>query len=169
MAEKDVTAEQVRSLLHYDPETGIFTRLVTTSNRAMAGSVSGSNAGHGYLKIGIAGTQYYAHRVAWLYVHGRWPTKHIDHINGSRSDNRIANLREAEHWENHQNQKPRRTNSTGFTGVSFLKKLSKFEAYIGLHGKKINLGYYDDPVEAHAAYVAAKRKYHTFNPELRRA
>ena len=88
-----LTAERLRERLHYDAETGVFTRRVGSSN-ARSGDVAGSVHSTGYVRIGIDGWKYTAHHLAWLYVHGVWPSDQIEHISRKRSDNRIANLRE---------------------------------------------------------------------------
>lgn len=92
-----LTAEQLRWLLHYDPETGVFTRLIQLCNRVQVGDIAGFIKYNGYrvIKVGDKPTPYFAHRLAWLYIHGEWPSKGIDHIDGDRANNRIANLREA--------------------------------------------------------------------------
>jgi hypothetical protein len=91
-----LTAERLRKRLRYDAETGLFTRRVG-SGHAHAGDMAGSVHSTGYVRICIDGGRYTAHRLAWLYVHGVWPSGQIDHINRNRSDNRIANLRERRH------------------------------------------------------------------------
>jgi hypothetical protein len=91
-----LAAERLRERLRYDGGTGVFTRRVG-SGHARAGEIAGSVHSTGYVRIGIDGGKYTAHRLAWLYVHGVWPSDQIDHINRNRSDNRIANLRERRH------------------------------------------------------------------------
>ena len=90
-----LTAERLREQLRYDAETGVFTRRVG-SGHARAGDMAGSVLSTGYVRIGIDGAKYTAHCLVWLYVNGVWPDQ-IAHINGNRSDNRIANLRERRH------------------------------------------------------------------------
>jgi hypothetical protein len=89
--------------------------------------------------------------------------KHIDHKNGNPGDNRWANLRECTHAENHQNRKQQK-NVSGFRGVYWHKGTKKWQAQIRVNNKLINLGYFDNPEEASKVYLAAKAKYHTFNP-----
>jgi hypothetical protein len=93
---RSLTAERLREQLRYDAETGVFTRRVE-SGHACVGDVAGSVHSTGYVRIGIDGWKYTAHHLAWLYVHGVWPSDQIEHINRKRSDNRIANLRERRH------------------------------------------------------------------------
>lgn len=94
----DITTLQ--QALAYDPETGIFTWLVRPSQRARAGSPAGYPTGHGYRAIRYRGEVYLAHRLAWAFVHGAFPPEVMDHINGDRADNRIANLRAVSQAEN---------------------------------------------------------------------
>ena len=88
-----LTAERLRERLHYDAGTGVFTRRVG-SGHARAGEMAGTVHSTGYVRISINGGTYTAHHLAWLYVHGVWPSDQIEHISRKRSDNRIANLRE---------------------------------------------------------------------------
>ena len=171
MAKADLTAERLRELLHYDPETGIFTWLNSSSGRGRvikAGAIAGVGRGHRYIRIGFFGYRNYAHRLAWLYVYGKFPVNHIDHINGNGHDNRIKNLREATHAENHQNTKIRVDNSIGFTGVYFHKTTGKWRAAITANKKTHSLGLFRTPELAYEAYLEAKSKLHAFNPKPRR-
>jgi HNH endonuclease/AP2 domain len=156
-----LTAERLREVLNYDPETGIFTWKLRTSWRVRVGDFAGSQFGK-RRQIGVDGVDHYVHRLAWLYVYGVWPASGIDHMNGDPSDNRICNLREATQAQNMQNlRKADKDSKTGFLGVSEDKK--KFTARIMANGKKYHLGNFSTPEEAHAAYVQAKRRLHEFN------
>lgn len=114
----ELTAERLRELLSYDPETGVFRWKVKLANRAPVGSVAG-NANRTpwgvYWVVSHQHRGYPAGRLAWLYMTGEWPKEQIDHINRDPSDNRWANLREATCQENLFNK--RRYNSTGYIGV----------------------------------------------------
>ena len=162
-----ITHERLRELLHYDPESGVFTWLVRATKNIKIGDEAGDRDTHGYLAIRIDGKRYRAHRLAWLYMTGAWPVHEIDHINGIRDDNRLGNLREATRAENQQNQAVRRDSSSGFTGVSWDKWRNKWQAYIKIAGRQRYLGRFPTAESAHAAYLAAKMKLHTFNPEVR--
>lgn len=160
MATQDITAlvQRVRELLHYNRRTGVFTWRVTLGS-APAGSVAGYTRTGGYRGVGIDGHTHLAHRLAWLYVHGVWPTDQIDHRNGVRSDNRLANLREATRSLNGQNQRnPQVGSESGFLGVSRSRK--KWRAHIMVDSIPYCLGSFATPEEAHAAYVQAKREHH---------
>lgn len=158
---KELTAERLRELLDYDPDTGVFTRKVRTANNVQVGDVAGALRHNGYIQISIDGRLHLAHRLAWLYVTGESPPSEIDHINGVKNDNRIANLRLATSAENKHNQrKPHADNTTGFLGVTHRR--GKFMAQIMVDGKKKFIGDFKNPEEAHAAYLKAKRQFHPF-------
>ena len=147
-----VTAALVRERFHYDPDTGVFTwrTLVCRGGRSV-GDVAGSKDSKGYWRLRINGCQYAGHRVAWLYVTGIWPTLQIDHINGCRADNRWANLREANAWQNAANTKLSAVNRTGVKGVSWQPCGRKWRATIRVRGQYLHLGSFaefDDAVRA---------------------
>lgn len=165
MARYDVTQEELKKLVHYDPDTGVFTRLVRTSNRIKVGDVVGcSEPRHGYLVGHIKGDLYLMHRLAWMYVHGRFPENLIDHKNGIVWDNRISNLREASRGGNSQNLIKHKDNSSGYLGVYWSKAANKYVARICVKGKGYHLGCFVCPKEAYAAYRSAKENKHLFNP-----
>lgn len=163
-----ITQERLLELLNYDTETGAFAWKVSTSNRAPVGSRAGTDHGNGYRVITIDHCTHYAHHLAWLFVYGEYPNQEMDHIDGDRSNNRVSNLRYGTHAQNMQNLSLRNTNKSGMTGVSWLKNYGKWEAYITVNYKKINLGYYDDLQKAGAAYLSAKQEMHRFQPVPRR-
>ena len=163
----ELTAERLRELLSYDPETGVFRRLISTSSNARAGDVAGFFNDQGYRLIRINNRQYRAHRLAWLYVHGRWPADQLDHINGVRDANWIANLREATQFENQQNLPIRGKNTSGHPGASWHAGDRKWHARIRAQGKLQFLGSFDSPEDAGRAYAEAKAAIHQFNPFVR--
>lgn len=160
MAESIITAERLRALFKYDPEAGVFTRL-TTCFRSKAGDHVGSVNQLGYLATRIDGRHYKVHRLAWLYVHGSMPTGVIDHINGDKLDNRIANLRDCTSGQNLQNQR-RAQGSNGLLGAHWHKATGTWQSQIKVNKKQKHLGYFDTPEDAHAAYIDAKRRLHPF-------
>ena len=155
----ELTAEYLRSVLHYSPETGVFTWKVSTSNRVKVGDAAGSPDGHGYLRIMLQSRKYQAHRLAWLYVYGVWPKDQIDHVNRIRSDNRIANLRDVSHKQNNQNAGKHSCNTSGHPGVSWYKPSSKWVAQITHNYKHTHLGYFTDIEEAVSARKAGELRY----------
>jgi hypothetical protein len=164
----DISADILKQLLHYDPETGVFTRIAALNWKGeliaprspATGSVIG-RGGYATIAVGGRGKRFLAHRLAWLYVHGAWPTGEIDHINGDKMDNRFANLRDGSHALNCQNQRrPQSSNKVGLLGVS--PQGEKFAAFITVRGHSRRLGSFDTPEQAHDAYLDAKRELHEF-------
>lgn len=142
-----LTAERLREILSYDPETGAFAW--RASRRGVrpgkCGRISKSS---GYRDICIDYVLYRSHRLAFLYMTGEWPTKDIDHKNRIRSDNRWSNLREATTTQNSANVAAKTTNTTGFVGVVWDKSRNKWRAQIRIGGKKTNLGRFDKVEDA---------------------
>lgn len=138
-----LTTERLKYLLHYDPETGIFTWLMKPaprSNRIKPGYIAGCKNDAGYILINIDGYSYRAHRLAWFYVHGVWPEQKIDHINNIKNDNRMVNLREASNSENGWNVGMPSTNTSGIKGVCWDKKNNKWIAQCWVSGKLYKIG-----------------------------
>lgn len=159
-AEKAITACRLRELLSYDENTGIFTRLVRTSNRINVGDVAGYLRPDGYVRILVDGQRWLAHRLAWIYVYGTPPIGEVDHINQKRADNRICNLRDESTITNQHNQRrAHRQSKTGLLGASPYRNGS-FVAQISVAGTSHFLGLHSTPEAAHEAYVQAKRRLH---------
>lgn len=159
-----LTLERAREIFDYDPLTGVLRWRVSVGHRCKLGSSAGWDQGNGYLQTCVAGERLYVHRLAWFLVTGSWPEKEIDHINGIRLDNRIANLRAASRTLNAQNlQGPGKRNTSGFLGVTFILRDGTFKARIRVEGKTQSLGHYKTPEEAHLAYLDAKRRLHAGN------
>lgn len=161
-----LTHDRLAGLLSYDPEDGLF-RWLEARGGVLAGAVAGGAHGTGYRVIGIDGRVYLAHRLVWLFVHRRWPSDQIDHINGIKHDNRLCNLREATTAENHQNMPRPRHNRSGAIGVSKCQVTGKWLAQITADGCRKTLGRFDTRDEASQAYRAAKRQIHKFQPTVR--
>lgn len=162
-----ITQEKLKRLLRYDPSTGVFTWLERPNNRIHIGDVAGQLNKDGYRLIRIEGQFYMAHRLAWFYLRGVWPSDEIDHRNGSRDDNRFDNLREATHGQNQQNRLANKNNSSGHLGVFFDKRRHRWFAQIRVNCRQVYLGSHDDKDKARDAYRVAKSKLHTFNPTAR--
>jgi len=151
-----LSVKRLKQVLHYEPITGAFTWLISPNRRIKVGSVAGA-ASNGYLMIGIDGGHYLAHRLAWVYVTGKWPSAEIDHKDRNRSNNAFSNLREATRKQNSENKPVRATNNTsGARGVSFHRRFKRWRAFIGHNGTCRHLGYFNTEAEARAARSAAE-------------
>jgi hypothetical protein len=156
--------ELIGQLLAYEPETGVLRWKVDRSPRVRAGDEAGNITGNGYRKLVINKRVIFAHRIAWLLCHGKWPDGYVDHINGVRTDNRIANLRDVSHQANSQNMtRLPKSNKTGVLGVR--KHVDKsgrdrFIPFIKLRGNERKLGTYDTLEEAAAVRRAAAAEFY---------
>lgn len=150
-----ITQDLVKALFTYCPIQGTFTRLITTGTKAKQGSIANCDTDSGYQTLEINGHRYRAHRVAWLYVYGIFPSEYLDHIDRNRSNNSISNLREATVTQNSGNTKVRADNSTGYKGVSLDKRSGRYRAYITINKKQKSLGYFSTAEEAAEAYNSA--------------
>lgn len=158
-----LTQSELKRQLHYDHETGIFTRLVTNSSLVKVGDIAGSLTDKGYFRIMVDSKSYRAHRLAWLYITGGFPIEQIDHINGVKTDNRLINLRDVTNRQNIQNQRKAtlQNKSSGLLGVSWHKASNKWRSAITNNGKTVFLGYFINKNEAHEAYLIKKREVHS--------
>ena len=152
---------EVNKILDYDPETGIFKRLVKTCNSAKVGELNPCVGSGGYQIITIFNKRFLAHRLAWLLFYKEMPKGHIDHIDGNGLNNKIENLRLATQSENMQNKKTPSNNKSGYKGVSFCNMTKKWVARIRIpSGKYANLGRYENPLEAHLFYISNAIRYY---------
>lgn len=149
-----LTQARLAALLEYDPESGEFTWR-SRRGSALPRSVAGKLRKDGYTVIGIDGRSYAAHRLAFLYMTGRFPQRMVDHIDLNRSNNAWRNLREVTNSENQMNTAIRSNNSSGRKGVSWNKREGRWRADIRIGGKKKTLGYFECPDMAHMAYCTA--------------
>ena len=147
--------------LSYDHETGVFRWLANGTRGVKAGDIAGTKNSYGYIVLSVGGKKILAHRVAWLFVYKDFPYGHIDHINRNKSDNRIANLRNANAEQNAQNRQKNCKNTSGYKGVTWHKRDKKWQASITIKGHKKHLGYYKNAKDAYSAYVKASKKYQT--------
>jgi len=148
-----LTAEQLKQELDYLPNLGLFLRCGTDE-------VAGTRNEQGYVQIRVLGKVYLAHRLVWLYVHGEWPRNEIDHINGVRHCNVLANLREVSSSQNKMNSSLRCDNTSGTKGVSYEARYDRWRAYITADGKRKMLGSFATLDEAIAARVEAQKFVH---------
>lgn len=164
---EDLNQSDLKSQLSYDQNTGEFRRLLARSNSVMTGDIAGWIDGDGYRKISINHQEYRAHRLAFLYMTGRFPNEHVDHINGVTDDNRWANLRAVTRSENLRNQKLSKKNTSGAIGVHWFKRYQKWQAYIHVDGRNKSLGYHEKKEDAINARKVAEERY-GYHPNLGR-
>lgn len=174
---RNIDAELIRTLLDYDPTTGVFrwkprtpdmfeTELHTTEhmcktwNSRYAGNIIDTKDRNGYTQIIIFKRKYRANRIAWLYITGCWPTDLIDHDNTNTSDDRFDNLRPASFSQNQANRRLSSNNRSGVKGVSWCSKRNKWRAVIQINRKQIHIGYFDTIDEAYTKVCEARYKYH---------
>lgn len=164
-----LTADYLRSLLDYSPETGEFRWKVvrrSAHGRTKVGSVAGFVRSDGYVFIGIDGRAHMAQRLAWLYMTGEWPAGPLDHVSRNRADNRWINIRPATRSENNRNKSLRSDNVSGTTGVSWDSRRGKWSARIRVGGKYLMLGRFDTLPDAVTARLEAERlHYGEFAPQ----
>jgi len=144
----ELTQQRLKDLLEYDPETGQFRRVVATGRhgRWKINSVAGNlNCKLGYIQISIDGVLYYAHRLAWLYMNGKWPEHEIDHKDLDRANNRWVNLRAATHLQNMANLAPRGS----LKWAHFDKQTKMWRPQIKINGKMFSGKRVNSPQEAH--------------------
>lgn len=159
-SQPELSKVTLSEILHYDPNSGVFTWKVKPNRRIKIGDEAGSLTKQGYLKIKISGVDHKAHRLAWLYMTGEWPSNGIDHKDNVKTHNWFANLRPATQSQNMANCGAHRNNSTGFKGVSYHSQSGKWTARIRHNGIRHNLGIFKTPEIAFAAYCKAAKKYH---------
>jgi hypothetical protein len=153
-----ITQEQLKEILEYNPDTGVFTWKKTVNSRAVIGSVAGYKINEGYIQISIYGKKYRAHRLAFLYMTGKWPKELVDHVNQIKDDNRYINLREATVSQNNINSKKQKNNKSGYRGVYWDSKNQIWRVQIKYKSKHRYLGRYADIKEAASVYKAAALK-----------
>jgi hypothetical protein len=157
--ESAIDLDDLRSCLDYNSETGNFIWLKATSDKIKIGSMAGYVQRNGYRLITFRRFKFLAGRLAWFHFYGVWPKREIDHKNLIRDDNRIENLRDVTRQQNCCNVGMHSRNKVGFKGVVAIP-YGKYRAQIGIDGLLMNLGHFDTPELAHAAYVKASQQHH---------
>lgn len=137
----------------YNSDSGYLFRVCTGGVRVE----SGTNC-NGYLRSGVCGELIYNHRIAWAHYYREQPPEYIDHIDRDRSNNSIVNLRACTLSQNQQNRKVSSNNTSGYTGVSYMKSKGRYKATIYNDSKPLYLGLFDTAEQAHEAYCIAKGK-----------
>ena len=143
-----ITQHELKERLHYNPDTGIFTRLKAGKrHRWSVGKATGAKMPSGHLVISIQGKKYYAHRLAFLYMTGKWPQE-VDHINHDPADNRWCNIRNCTHRDNMKSRKLNKNNKSGHHGVWQEPKSGRWHAYIKVKGRRKFLGSFANKADA---------------------
>jgi hypothetical protein len=151
-----LTIERLKEVLHYNPDTGIFVWKIRRAHHVKAGDVAGHiDPVSKYVTIRIDNILYRANILAYFYMKGVFPSRDIDHRDTNRSNNTWLNLRPATRSQNMANCPVRKTNTSGYKGVSWHRQRNKWNAYITVDYKRKSLGYFDDIEKAKAAYGAA--------------
>lgn len=155
-----LTQLELKSKLLYNEETGLFIWKAGGKGIPKNKKVAGSYEKNRYHQIGINGRLYYGHRLAWLYMFGKFPANEIDHVNGNKHDNRIVNLRDVSTFINgHNRHKANKNNlSTGMLGARLDTRDGRYYAGIMINRKNISLGGFKTASEAHSAYLTASMK-----------
>lgn len=161
-----MTQDELKSILDYDPDTGIFTRL-KSGGGVRAGSIAGCRNVYGYTLISVGNKRMLAHRLAFLWMTGAFPPADVDHIDGDRENNVWENLREATRSENMQNiARPKASATSGILGVTFDRSKGKWVAQIRHGGKNKLIGRFETAERAGQAYMEAKRALHPFSSRI---
>lgn len=145
-----ITADELWSLVNYDPETGLFTD--------KAGAPVGFQHPAGYWQLELGGKLYRANRLAWLYVMGREPVGVIDHRDFDPTNDAFSNLREASGVESMRHRRINAGKPLRMKGVR-LARNGAYQARISYGGKQHSLGFHDTPDEAGHAYNKAAIKH----------
>lgn len=153
-----ITQQQLKELLHYCPETGVWTWLVDRRGGIKKGAIAGSimikSGGKKYRRIKVMGAMIRAHRLAFLYMTGSFPEEEVDHEDGNGLNNCWSNIRAVTHADNAKNHRLRSCNKSGTAGVCWHKRYNKWQAVITVNMRKKALGYFTNKDDA----VAARKK-----------
>ncbi len=152
-----MTPDDVKAMMAYDPQTGNFIWKVRRGQAAV-GKIAGTPHNQGYIQIKVGEKVILAHRLAWFVTYGEVPSCDIEHINGNKLDNRIANLRLATRSQNMANKGPNRNSRSGLKGVYYFKRTGKWVAGFRKDGLRIHVGYFDTAEEAAEAHRVAYEK-----------
>lgn len=171
---KQIPIDRINEILDYRPDSGEFSwkprgRIDFRNNTSyilfnakFAGKRAGNLDCKGYIRIGIDGLTFYAHRLAWAVYYGEWPGETIDHSNGDRTDNRIRNLRSVPKSSQSKNRGINYKNTSGHMGIHFCDRRGKWIARIGDNGRRRVIGGFHEYGDAVKAREDAERElgYH---------
>lgn len=155
-----ISADMARELFRYDASSGrLFWRVRRPQSRVKVGDEVGHLCSNGYRKAHVGPHTILVHRIIWLMSHGDCPDQ-LDHINLCKSDNRLENLRPADHYQNQYNTRLKSQNSSGYKGVGWSNTAKRWHARHRFKRKLVHVGYFDTPEEAHSAYAESVRRLH---------
>lgn len=155
-----IDQETVKKLFHYDAESGMLLWRYGNGRNVKPWQEAKAPNGQGYYTVKINGTSYRVHRLIWLYVHGNFPDKYIDHKNRVRNDNRLCNLRDVNTTDNAQNISLPSHNKSGHIGVSWIKSHNCWTVFVKVNKKNKWLGYYKNLDDAVAVRKAGEKQHY---------
>lgn len=157
---KSFTHQELLSRVEYNPITGEFKRIIKSASSKPGDRIDSiwSSSVKNYRRVCVFSDRYFAHRLAWFYVHEYWPDE-VDHINGDGTDNRLCNLREVSHSENMRNMRKHSSNTSGVTGVHWWRTRGCWAVRIYKNNKPIHVGYFSDFNDAVVARKNAEMQY----------
>lgn len=161
-----IDVELLREHISYDPVSGRLVCEKDFGRKHKAGDTVGTISGTGYVGFYFGGRYVLGHRAAWALYTGDWPLEEVDHKDGNRSNNALANLRQASHAENMQNRPVQKNNKSGIPGVR-QSSSGRWCAEIESGGKRIWVGRFSTRDEAANACAAARKRHHAFQPVQR--
>jgi len=171
MITRSLTQSELKTLIHYDPETGRMIRLVSPGPCIKVGDEVKGKSVRGYRRAMIHGVRYKAHDLVWLYMTGSFPKEIIDHIDCNTDNLKWNNLREATQIQNCHNKSVSRLNTSGYKGVKWHKGSQKWCGVIGYKNRRIFVGNFDTKEAAfEATRIMREKLYGEFaNHGVRRA
>jgi hypothetical protein len=160
MENNQLTQSELKELLHYDKDTGVFTWLVALSPRVRVGGAAGcvweAHGGKSYKSIRIKGKLHQAHRLAFLYMEGKFPDDQTDHIDGCGTNNKWVNLRKVSGRENKKNARRHSNNTSGTCGVFWDSSKLLWRALIDANRERYHIGYFKNLSDAIKARKSAE-------------
>ena len=157
-----ITQARLKELLHYDPDTGVFTWNISRRGVVKSGSVAGTrylSCGKPYTRITIDGKKLRAHRLAWLYMHGELPRLGIDHKDGNGRNNAISNIRDVDQLENCKNRRLQANSKSGYNGVVWDRFKNRWLVRIKINRRIVYIGRYSVLLDAVAARIRSNKDY----------
>lgn len=155
----DLTHDRLLEALSYDPETGVFRWRIRAAKNTHIGAVAGRVRPDKYCAIRLDNRSYYSHRLAWFYSYKTWPVRLLDHKNCDPGDNRLENLREADHSRNKANRAAPSNNTSGCKGVDWVPKLKRWRVRVQADGVPYHVGVYKTFEAAVDAHRVATLRY----------